>query len=356
MTRLSPESSGKRSRVGTATPWARRLWRRRPRVAVAAALLLLACSESSPSDPTPNPPVGPASALAVLNPPAGAQAGTPFTVAVALKDASGHTVSAYGDVTLALAINPSGATLAGPTTVTAVEGVATFDGLAIDRVGDGYMLTASVEGLTSAITPLFDVVAGPVARVTTNRGAAALTFPTGTATVQLAAWQYDAAGNATTTSVTWLTDDPTVASVTSSGLVTARSAGLATVSAVAGGKASTVLIGVLCAPTRCSPQGQLTFSEEARDGSVGETLPPLEAALTLGSCEELTVTIAIGHNPSGANLTGETTKVTTESGAPVIWSDLRIDTPGGGFTLVAFASCGSTLIAQKSTAAFDIEP
>src|SRR5205823_3210060 len=56
-----------------------------------------------------------------------------------------------GAVTVAIATGPAGATLGGTTTVTAVNGVATFTGLTLDLAGT-YTLTASGGGLTAVTT------------------------------------------------------------------------------------------------------------------------------------------------------------------------------------------------------------
>jgi hypothetical protein len=76
-------------------------------------------------------------------PPAGLTAGNPIT-------------SFTGAVTVAIADNPGGTTLGGTLTATALNGVATFSGLTLNRAAIGYMLNAYASGLggvvTSAIT------------------------------------------------------------------------------------------------------------------------------------------------------------------------------------------------------------
>ena len=86
--------------------------------------------------------------------------GASFTARVAVQDAGGNLVtSASPQVTLSLA-NAAGATLGGTTTVTAVNGVATFTGLSVDKAGTGYTLQAAAAGLTPATSPAFGVDAG----------------------------------------------------------------------------------------------------------------------------------------------------------------------------------------------------
>ena len=58
-------------------------------------------------------------------------------------------------MTLAIGTNPGGGTLSGTTTVAAVNGVATFSNLSINKVGTGYTLTASDGSLTAATSSSF---------------------------------------------------------------------------------------------------------------------------------------------------------------------------------------------------------
>jgi hypothetical protein len=87
-------------------------------------------------------------------------------VKLSVLDAFGNLVTnASSSVSLALAANPSGGTLGGTATVAAVNGVATFSDLAINRAGTGYKLTATSGTLTSATSSAFDVQAGIGARL-----------------------------------------------------------------------------------------------------------------------------------------------------------------------------------------------
>ncbi len=97
-------------------------------------------------------------------------AARPFApIVVHLQDADGALLSsAQGTVTLALGSNPGGANLIGHFTASAQSGVAVFDTVGLDQVGEGYTLVASAEGLESATSPAFDVVRLPFERVTTG--------------------------------------------------------------------------------------------------------------------------------------------------------------------------------------------
>jgi hypothetical protein len=76
-----------------------------------------------------------------------------------VQDASGNLVSsAESPVTLAIATNTSAATLSGTVTVNASGGVATFADLQVTRVGTGYTMSASADGLAGATSTTFDVM------------------------------------------------------------------------------------------------------------------------------------------------------------------------------------------------------
>ena len=80
---------------------------------------------------------------------------------VAVQNASGATVTTVAptSVTLALGANPSEAVLtcSGGLSATTANGVATFTGCRLDKVGVGYTIVASATALTSATSTLFDV-------------------------------------------------------------------------------------------------------------------------------------------------------------------------------------------------------
>ncbi len=80
---------------------------------------------------------------------------------VAIQDTQGNVVtSSTANVTLSISANPGGGTLSGTATVAAVNGVATFTGLGIDRIGNGYKVTANSAGLVYASSNSFNVTSG----------------------------------------------------------------------------------------------------------------------------------------------------------------------------------------------------
>ena len=93
-------------------------------------------------------------------PPASVEATVAMATAVRVlvQDAFGGTVpKATTVVTVALAPNSNGAVLGGTTTVSAVDGIATFTDLSVDRPGSAYTLTATAAGLAGATSSPFAV-------------------------------------------------------------------------------------------------------------------------------------------------------------------------------------------------------
>ena len=105
--------------------------------------------------------------LTVLAQPANGTAGASLgAVTVAAQDAAGTTIAAYtGDVSVAIGANPGSATLSGTTTVKAVNGIATFSDLKLNRPGNGYTLAFSASGLSPATSAAFSIAAGSAARL-----------------------------------------------------------------------------------------------------------------------------------------------------------------------------------------------
>src|SRR5216683_3309672 len=93
--------------------------------------------------------------------PSSAAPDAPITPAVKVtaQDAGGNAVTSFtGSVTVAIGTNPSGGTLSGTTSVAAVNGVATFPTLSIDRPGTGFTVSATSGALAGATSAPFDIL------------------------------------------------------------------------------------------------------------------------------------------------------------------------------------------------------
>lgn len=117
--------------------------------------------ESEPFNVTPM-----AERLVFTAQPGGATDDWPFTSqpVVSVVDADGETATLNkSPITLAIkaGTGATGAVLSGTNSATALHGVAGFAALNINKVGTGYVLTATSPGLTSADSAAFDVVEAP---------------------------------------------------------------------------------------------------------------------------------------------------------------------------------------------------
>ena len=101
------------------------------------------------------------SLIVSTQPPTSTNAGMTFSTAASLVDVGSGSVFTDFAGTVSTAIQAgsgaTGATLSGTTSVAAVNGVATFSNLSIDRNGTGYILTDSSPGVGSATTNTFSL-------------------------------------------------------------------------------------------------------------------------------------------------------------------------------------------------------
>ncbi|MEE9533078.1 MAG: hypothetical protein V3W06_01560, partial [Acidimicrobiia bacterium] len=90
-------------------------------------------------------------------------------IQVEVRNGSDILVSAaVNPITLSIGTNPGGGTLSGTLTVAAVNGVATFSDITIDKLATGYTLVASATGLTSDTSTTFNIVLGSPAQLAFN--------------------------------------------------------------------------------------------------------------------------------------------------------------------------------------------
>lgn len=138
------------------------------RILGAATLALLGCMVACGGGSESTPPPSPATQLAISIVPATIPAGVSISpaIVVTMQDATGRTArGSRGFITVSIGTNPAGGSLSGAATTDAVDGVATFTDLSINKVGAGYTLTASSQGLTGATSGAFNVVAGQPSRL-----------------------------------------------------------------------------------------------------------------------------------------------------------------------------------------------
>ena len=317
--------------------------------------------------------VGPGAAtqLAFLSQPSNALAGDNLAALdVEIRDGSGNRVtSATNAVTLALGTNPSGGTLAGTTTVNAVNGVARFSAVSIAKAGTGYTLAASAAGLTGAASAAFTIthnVASALAFAVQPAGAEASVAIAPPVDVEIR----DAYGNRVvnaTTAVT-LTIGTNPNGGTLSGTTAANAVnGVARFSTLSFDKAGTGYTLTASAASLTSATSasfdittagatQLAFTVQPSNATAGVALAPaIQVEIRDANANRITtatdaVTLAIGTNAGGGTLSGTVT-VSAVNGI-ASFANVSVDKVATGYTLTAAA--GSLTMATSS--AFDIAP
>jgi hypothetical protein len=336
----------------------------RPARFTAAAGLVVLCSLiSTCSDPT-GPP-GTATKLTFVVQPTGATAGATVTPAVQVEaqDAHGHTATSFtGAVNLVFQTNPTGATLSGTTTVTALGGVATFPALSIDKSGTGYRLAAVSLGLADATSDMFAITAGAPVQLafvleprSTVAGAAIApavkvaaqdalgnTVPAFTGNIVLGITTGTGTGGATLSGTTALNAVAGVAtfSTLSIDLIGTKATGSAyTLSATATGLATATSTTF---DITAGSASQLLFTVQPSPITVAglHIAPPVQVTVRDASGNTVAgftgnVTASIGANPKGGTLSGTTTVAAVNGVAT--FSTLSIDSAAGGYTLLAKA-------------------
>ncbi len=188
-----------------------------------------------------------AKVLAFTTQPSNTQANAPITpaITVEVRDQFGNHVNSSASVAMAIGTNPGSGALSGTTPQAAVNGVATFNDLAINNTGSGYTLVASSSGLTSATSSLFNITAPAPSATLSTVVAGTPSFTAGgssgiTVTVKdglgnplngVAVTLSSSVGGDVVTQPAAATD----ANGATSGSVSATSAGSRTITAVAGG-------------------------------------------------------------------------------------------------------------------------
>ncbi len=312
------------------------------------------------STTTGNPPVG-AHQLKFTTQPGSVAVGTPVpTVRVGALDSSGALAPTYsGTITVSLAANPGSGTLAGTVSETAVNGVATFADLAIDKSGTGYTLRAVAAGLSDATSQAFDVTATqppppPPATQLRFTVQPPQSTPAGRTMTALSVSALDATGAVVTTfsgAITVALGTNPSGGALSGTLTVSAANGVATFATLSINKAgagytlqatSSGLTSATCqtfsiTATTPPPATQLRFTVQPTSTQAGLTItPPVQASAldangTLVTSFSGAITVAIGTNPAAGTLSGTLTVNATNGVAT--FSNLSINNAGAGYTL-----------------------
>ncbi len=290
-----------------------------------------------------------ATQLAFTVQPSNAEAGAAIAPAVQVtaRDAFGNPATGFGGpVSLAIGTNPSGGTLSGATSQSATAGVAGFGSLSIDKVGAGYTLTAISGTLTAATSTGFTIIVGSVSPSQSTAIASVGSITAGSSASTITVTAKDAIGNpipgasvvlsATGTGNTLSQPAVTDGNGATSGTLSSTVAEPKTVSAVVNGVglSQTATVNV----TPASANG-LVFSEQPSTVGAGVTITPPVQVTALDQFGNIAtsytglVTVALGSNPAGGNLSG-TTALAAAAGV-ASYGDLSIDKAGAGYTLTA---------------------
>jgi hypothetical protein len=274
-------------------------------------------------------------------------------VQVAIQDASGHTVVTASDiVTLALGTNQNGATLSGTTAIAAVNGVATFSTLSIDKVGSAYTFIASATNLLATTSAAFAVTVGPPAKLTfTVQPSNAVAGQALAPVVQVAIG--DAGGNTVPTASNAITlsigVNPTGAALSGT-LTTNAVSGLANFSKLVLNKTGSgyTLAATAAALTPATSTAfaissgagaQLVYTEQPSTVPADWVMtPPVQVTVQDAEGNVATgfignVVVGFGTNPTGGTLLGTLTAPVV--GGVATFSTLRVNDVGNGYTLQA---------------------
>lgn len=299
---------------------------------LAAALFLAACGgDGSPAGPEPEPE--PSVATVEITPGA-------------------DTLTALGETRsfTAVARDADGDPITGLsfTWSTSDQSVATVD--------DQGVVTASANG-TAEITATVDGVTGSaglaviqqVESVTVTPSSATLTTVGATRTFTAAA--VDANDNAVTgAAILWTSEDPSVATVDSAGVVTSKGAGVSTITASIQGVPGHAAL------TVSQEIDHLAFRTQPTSASAGEAIDPavqvevLDAAGNRVTDAEIAITLSLGTNPGSGTLAG--TKTVSATAGVATFGGLWVDAAASGYGLAA----ASTGVTGATSAAFDIAP
>ena len=323
--------------------------------------------------------IGPPAKLAFTVQPGSVAAGSTITVSVSIEDASGNVVpTAANQVTIAIGTNPSGGTLAGTATATAVSGVATFSNLSINNAGTGYTLAVSATGLSGATSNAFNVAGQATKLAFTAQPSAVINGSSITPAVTVSI--EDANGivvpNATNQITIAIGTNPSAGTLSGTAQANAV-AGVATFSNLSINKvgtgytltaSATNLTGATSSAFNVTvgPPAKLAFTVQPVNTTAGVAISPA-VQVTVEDAQGNTVTTAtniinMGIGAGSGSLIG-TTAVAAVNGVAT-FSNLNINVAGSGDTLSATAtgltgatsSAFNVLVGAASKLVFTGEP
>ncbi|MCU1450715.1 MAG: hypothetical protein JWP02_2885, partial [Acidimicrobiales bacterium] len=312
--------------------------------------------------------------LAITTQPGGGTGGTAWTTqpVVKVQDTYSNVATTNtSSVTFAITTNPSAGTLSGTTTVAASAGVATFTNLAIDKAGNGYILTATDGALTSVASSGFNIAVGAAAKLafTTQPGGGT----GGTAwTTQPVVTVQDAGGNTVTGSTASVTlaigtNPPGTGVLTCTTNPKAAVAGVDTfagckITKAGTGYTLTATSGSLTAATSntfnitVGAAAQLAFTTQPGGGArnVAWATQPVVTVQDAGgntvTSSTASVTLAIGPAPPNSGVLACTTNPKNAVAGVDTFAGCNISKAGVGYTLTAAA----TGLTTATSAAFTI--
>jgi hypothetical protein len=300
--------------------------------------------------------LGAASKLAFTTQPSDVNAGAAITpaVQVTIQDAQGQRVTnASNPVTISLSSNPGSATLGGVLTANAVNGIATFSNLTLNRAGSGYVLRAESSGLTAATSTAFDVISGGASTLTAVNTVPATTAVSSAVSPAPSVKVTDASGNPV--SGVTVTFTPVNGGSVTGGTATTNAQGIATVGSWTIGAAVGTLYTL--SASAAGVQGVVLFQTTAMAGTASKlviTTPPSSTAQSgapLAQQPVVQVTDAAGNPVAQAGITVEasiasgggtlsgTTSVVTDAEGRGVFTDLTISGAAGTRTL-SFTAAG----------------
>jgi len=312
-----------------------------------------------------------AAELRVTAEPSAAVAGVALAPAVEVTayDAFGNVATGFaGTVTAAIGTNPGAGTLAGTASQSASAGIAAFADLSIDKVGVGYTLVVTATGLTPDTSVAFDIAPAAAAQLMftgqPNTAVAGVAIAPPVVVTALDAFGNVATGFNGNVAITIATN-PSVDGILSGTTTQAAAAGIATFADLSIDK---VGVGYTLATTATgltpdtstafditpAAASQLLFTVEPGPAVAGAAIAPAVEVTAYDQFGNLatgflgSVTVALGANPSGATLSGTTTRAATAGVAS--FADLSLDLVGTGYALTANA----TGVSGATSVAFDV--